>query len=70
MTVEEELLQMELDAGKHPRGLGGYGTLGPFTYSLLVSLVGQCLGLEGATFLALFAVCFIYTSQFLLYSRV
>jgi hypothetical protein len=29
-AVEEELLQIEVEKGKEPRGFGGYGTLGKF----------------------------------------
>ena len=67
--VEEELLQIELDAGKTPRGFGGYGTLGPFTYGLLLGFLAEMLHWPGGINWAIFGVVYIYYTQFLLYDR-
>ena len=69
-AVEEELLQIELDQGKEPRGFGGYGTLGPFTYGLLLGPVAALLHLPGGMNWSALGVIFIYYTQFLLYDRV
>lgn len=69
-AVEEELLQIELNAGKEPRGFGGYGTVGPFTYGMLLGPVAAQLHLPGEISWPLLGVVFIYYTQFLLYDRV
>jgi hypothetical protein len=69
-VVEEELLQMELDAGKEPRGFGGYGTLGPFTYGILLGPIASMLDIPGGIHWSSLGVIFIYYTQFLLYDRV
>ena len=69
-AVEEELLQLELDAKKEPRGFGGYGTLGPFTYGILLGPLAEILDVPGGLNWSILAVAFIYYSQFLLYDRV
>jgi hypothetical protein len=69
-AVEEELLQIELDQGKGPRGFGGYGTLGPFTYLMAFGALGQVLHIPGASLLTVMGIVFIYYTQFLLYGRV
>ena len=68
--VEEELLDIELSAGKTPRGFGGYGTLGPFTYGILLGPIAAILHLPGGINWTTFAIIFIYYTQFLLYDRV
>lgn len=68
--VEEELLEMELAAGKKPRGYGGYGTLGPFTYGLVLGPIAAILHLPGGINWATAGIFFIYYTQFLLYDRV
>lgn len=69
--IEEELLQMELDAGKRtPKGLGGYGTLGPFTYGLILGPVAELLHLPGGVNWSAVGIIYIYYTQFLLYERV
>ena len=68
--VEEELLKIELDQGKQPRGFGGYGTLGPFTYGLALGPVAEILHLPGGSSWSTLAIIFIYYTQFLLYDRV
>lgn len=69
-VVEEELLQMELDAGKEPRGFGGYGTLGPFTYGMLLGPLASMLDIPGGMNWSCLGIIFIYYTQFLLYDRV
>lgn len=69
-AVEEELLRMELDEGRDPRGFGGYGTLGPFTYGLLLGPVASVLDIPGGLNWSAIGVIFIYYTQFLLYDRV
>jgi hypothetical protein len=69
-AVEEELLQIELNAGKEPRGFGGYGTLGPFHYGMLLGPVAALLHFPGGINWSMLGVVFIYYSQFLLYDRV
>lgn len=69
-AVEEELLQMELETGKQPQGFGGYGTLGPFTYGMLLGPIAAILHIPGGINWSAFGVIFIYYTQFLLYDRV
>ena len=69
-AVEEELLQMELDRGKEPRGFGGYGTVGPFTYGVLLGPLAALLHLPGGMNWSILGISFIYYTQFLLYDRV
>mmetsp|Transcript_3074 Transcript_3074/g.6524 ORF Transcript_3074/g.6524 Transcript_3074/m.6524 type:complete len:321 (+) Transcript_3074:79-1041(+) len=69
-VVEEELLQMELDTGREPRGFGGYGTLGPFTYGILLGPLASMLHIPGGINWSSLGVIFIYYTQFLLYDRV
>lgn len=61
---------MELEAGKPPRGFGGYGTLGPFTYGLLLGPIAQLLHLPGGIQWSTLGIVFIYYTQFILYDRV
>jgi hypothetical protein len=68
--VEEELLEMELAAGKKPRGFGGFGTLGPFTCGLVLGPIAAVLHLPGGINWATAGIIFIYYTQFLLYDRV
>jgi hypothetical protein len=69
-AVEEELLQMELEDGRDPRGFGGYGTLGPFTYGFLLGPLASFLHVPGGLNWSALGVIFIYYTQFLLYDRV
>lgn len=69
-AVEEELLELELAAGKTPRGFGGFGTLGPFTYGLILGPIAAIFHFPGGIQWATLAVIFIYYTQFLLYDRV
>jgi hypothetical protein len=69
-AVEEELLQLEIDSGKEPRGFGGYGTLGAFTCGILLGLVAEHFGFPGGIQWATLGIIFIYYTQFLLNDRV
>jgi hypothetical protein len=69
-TVEEELLQIEVEAGKEPRGFGGYGTLGPFTYVIVLGLIVESLKFPPGPVWATLSFIFIYYTQFILYDRV
>jgi hypothetical protein len=69
-TVEEELLQIEVEAGKEPRGFGGYGTLGIFTYGIVLGLIGEILQLPSGPVWVTLSFIFIYYTQFILYDRV
>jgi len=69
-AVEEELMNIEISKGKDPRGFGGYGTLGPFTYCLTLGTAGQILHIPGSALFSLAGIIFIYYTQFLLYDRV
>lgn len=69
-VIEEELLQMELESGKSPAGFGGYGTLGPFTYGILLGPMASLLHVPGGYYWSALGVIFIYYTQFLLYDRV
>jgi hypothetical protein len=65
-AVEEELLQMELDKGKIPRGFGGYGSLGPF----LLGQLALMFQIPGGLYWSSLGLLFIHYTQFLLYDRV
>ena len=69
-VVEEELLQMELEANLEPRGLGGYGTLGPFTYGMLLGPMASLLQVPGGYYWSLLGFAFLYGTQVLLCDRV
>jgi hypothetical protein len=69
-AVEEELLEMEIREGKTPKGLGGYGTLGPFVYGCLLGPVAYILHLPGGMNWSNLGIVFIYYTQFVLYDRV
>lgn len=69
-VVEEELLQLELDKGMEPRGLGGYGTLGPFTYGMLLGPAASMLHIPGGYYWSLLGFGFLYGTQVLLCDRV
>jgi hypothetical protein len=70
VCVEEELLQHEMTRGKVPRGFGGYGTLGPFCYGLLLGPLAMLLQLPSGLVWSSVGIVFIYYTQFLLYDRV
>ena len=68
--IEEELFYIEKQAGKDSRGFGGYGTLGPFTYGLLLGPFAELLHIPGGINWSATGIIFIYYTQFLLYERV
>jgi len=68
--IEEELFDIEVKAGKEPKGYGGYGTLGPFTYGLMLGPLAEILNLPGGLNWSGVGIAFIYYTQFLLYERV
>lgn len=68
--VEEELLEMELEAGKEPQGFGGYGFLGSSACLLLLGPISYIFDIPGGTNNSLLGVIFLYYTQFLLYDRV
>lgn len=63
-------MALELESGKEPRGFGGYGTLGPFTYGMILGPLAAILHLPGGINWSVMAIIFIYYTQFLLYDRV
>ena len=69
-AIQEELLQIELNKGKEPRGFGGYGTLGPFSYAMLLGPVAVLFDIPGGINWILPGIIFIYYQQFLLLERI
>jgi len=69
-VIEEELMQLELEQNKTPRGFGGYGTLAPFVYGMLLGPAAALFGIPGGVNWSGLGVAFIYYTQFLLYDRV
>jgi len=69
--IEEELYAMEMTSDNSvPRGFGGFGTLGPFTYGLLLGPIAELLHIPGGMNWSTIGIVFIYYTQFLLYDRV
>jgi hypothetical protein len=68
--VEEELMERDLAQGKTPRGFGGFGTLGPFVYGILLGPLAFLLHIPGGLNWSNVGIVFIYYTQFLLYDRV
>ncbi|CAE8584894.1 unnamed protein product [Polarella glacialis] len=70
-SVEEELFQAELRKEGRVTGCGGYGTLFPFVFAILLGLMAQLLGFEdvGAFLIAVGSV-WILLGQINLYRRV
>jgi len=68
--IEEELMELELEKGIEPRGFGGFGTLGPFTYGLLLGPIAEIFHLPGGINWSALGIIFIYYTQFTLYDRV
>lgn len=61
---------MELDMGKEPRGFGGYGTLGPFSYAMVLGPLAAAMHVSGGLYWSVLGVIFLYYTQILLYERV
>jgi hypothetical protein len=68
--VEEELFQYELQETGKVSGAGGYGTLFPFVYGVLVGFPMTILHLPGGEFLLEAAGAWILLGQINLYKRV
>ena len=69
-AVEEEILHIELEQGGEPRGFGGYGTLGCFSYGMLLGPLAVLLHAPGGIYWSTLGVIFLFYSQYLLYERV
>lgn len=69
-SVEEELYQYELQNGEMVTGCGGYGTLFPFVFGVIIGFPMQLLHIPGGDTLLNFAATWILFGQFNLYRRV
>lgn len=69
-SVEEELYQYELQNGKAVTGAGGYGTLFPFVYGVIVGFPLSFLPLPGSDLILESAALWILLGQVNLYRRV
>jgi len=68
--VEEELFQYELQSGKKVTGCGGYGTLFPFVFGVLVGFPLSFLHVPGGELMVQAAGAWILLGQVNLYRRV
>ncbi len=69
-SVEEELYQYELQNGKPVSGAGGYGTLFPFVYGIIIGFPLSLFPLPGSDFILQSAALWILLGQVNLYRRV
>lgn len=69
-SVEEELFQYELQEEGCVTGCGGYGTLFPFVYGVLIGFPMKLLGFELGDFIVESAALWILLGQVNLYRRV
>lgn len=69
-SVEEELYQYEIQSGNKVTGCGGYGTLFPFVYGIIVGFPLSFLHLPGGEFILEAAGAWILLGQVNLYRRV
>lgn len=69
-SVEEELYQYELKNGKPVSGAGGYGTLFPFVYGVIIGFPLSFLPLPGSDLILESAALWILLGQVNLYRRV
>lgn len=69
-SVEEELYQYELQNGKPVTGAGGYGTLFPFVFGVIVGFPLSFLPLPGSDLILQSAAFWILLGQVNLYRRV
>ena len=69
-SVEEELYQYELQQGKPVTGCGGYGTLFPFVYGVIVGFPLSLLPIDGSGIILEAAAFWILIGQVNLYRRV
>lgn len=68
--VEEELFQYELQNGKTVSGCGGYGTLFPFVYGVVIGFPLSLIPLPGSNLVLEAAIAWIVLGQINLYRRV
>ncbi len=68
--MEEELYQYELQNGEKVTGCGGYGTLFPFVYGIIIGFPLQLLHIPGGETLVDAAGLWILLGQVNLYRRV
>lgn len=69
-SVEEELYQYELQNGQKVTGCGGYGTLFPFVYGIIIGFPMQLLHIPGGGTILDAAALWILLGQVNLYRRV
>lgn len=69
-SIEEELFQYEVQNGKKVSGCGGYGTLFPFVYGILIGGACELTGLELGSTIIEAAALWILLGQVNLYRRV
>jgi hypothetical protein len=69
-SVEEELFQYELRNGKPVTGAGGYGTLFPFVYGVIIGFPVSFLPISGSDLILQAAAFWILLGQVNLYRRV
>mmetsp|Transcript_32367 Transcript_32367/g.65867 ORF Transcript_32367/g.65867 Transcript_32367/m.65867 type:complete len:248 (-) Transcript_32367:6134-6877(-) len=69
-SVEEELYQYELQQTGKVSGCGGYGTLFPFVYGILIGFPASFLHIPGGELLVEVAGAWILLGQVNLYNRV
>jgi len=69
-SVEEELYQYELQNGKPVTGAGGYGTLFPFVYGVIIGFPISFLPIPGSDLILESAALWILLGQVNLYRRV
>ena len=68
--VEEELYQYELQSNKPVTGCGGYGTLFPFVYGVLIGFPLSLIPVDGSDIVLKAAAFWILAGQVNLYRRV
>ena len=69
-SVEEELYHYELQQGKPVTGCGGYGTLFPFVYGVIIGFPLSLLPIDGSNIVLEAAAFWILLGQVNLYRRV
>ena len=69
-SVEEELYHQELESDGFVSGCGGYGTLFPFVWSILIGGAGTLAHLPGSAAIIEFGALWILVGQVNLYRRV
>lgn len=69
-SVEEELYQYEIQQGQKVTGCGGYGTLFPFVFGVIIGFPMQLLHIPGGELIIKSAAIWILLGQVNLYRRV